>query len=863
MLPLRLTLENFMPYRGRHEPLELEGLGVACLAGENGSGKSSLLDAITWALWGRSRVGASADPLVAAGTAEMAVELEFRVGQGRYRVIRRHRKRGDRGRAGQTTLEFQAWDGASYRSLSGTTARETQQELTKALRLDYDTFINTAFLVQGRADLFTLKPPAERKRLLGEILGLSQYDRLVEGAREEAREREAQRRATQLTGESLDQELTSIPETQEALRVVSTGLLTLRPELDVAVLREKELDAEMVRLGQLKTEQERLERESSERQEEMGRLEARRAVLAEQITATEAVLARRAEIEAEYAALESARSALSVLGEQARSLALLQERRTPLEKVVTEAKSVIEREVASLETKAGSLKSEAGRSASLETELAAAAKRREELDAARAEHTQRSQGLSEIIEKVEVRRARIRSLRDEDKEIQGRVALLEEQTEEGRCPLCGNDLGSHGMGQVREHYKLRRKEIEEEVGTVTVEGQALQKERQALEERIQADETTLRKQMTEADGVLGRLRTESTRAKRAVAEVGDAEKRLMEVRGRMSSRSYAEAEQRTLAEVEKEEIALGYDTEAHNAAGGRVQELERWEAEHRSLENATATLPQNRTAMEEVEDAVGRVQGFLEETSGQLGVLAESLSAWNSTEASLATVRVRISELRQQVETQEREETRLRLRLEDLERRQAERRRLQGQEREFAKEKEVYDDLASAFGVRGVQALLVETALPELEEEANALLARMTDNRMHLRLVTQRQTGSGSQQETLDLVIGDEWGTRVYELYSGGETFRINFALRIALSKLLARRAGAEVPVLFIDEGFGSQDATGRDRLVEAISTLWEDPAFHDGLILVITHMEEVKEQFDARIEVTKTERGAQFRIAS
>src|SRR5207244_12800067 len=62
---------------------------------------------------------------------------------------------------------------------------------------------------------------------------------------------------------------------------------------------------------------------------------------------------------------------------------------------------------------------------------------------------------------------------------------------------------------------------------------------------------------------------------------------------------------------------------------------------------------------------------------------------------------------------------------------------------------------------------------------------------------------------TLDVNVSDELGTRPYELFSGGEKFRVDFAIRIALSKLLARRAGAPLQMLAIDEGFGTQD---RDR---------------------------------------------------
>ena len=119
-----------------------------------------------------------------------------------------------------------------------------------------------------------------------------------------------------------------------------------------------------------------------------------------------------------------------------------------------------------------------------------------------------------------------------------------------------------------------------------------------------------------------------------------------------------------------------------------------------------------------------------------------------------------------------------------------------------SKEEAIYRDLAEAFGKKGIQALLIETALPEIEIEANRLLGRMTDNRMHVKIETQRETKKGDTIETLDINISDELGTRNYEMFSGGEAFRINFAIRIALSKLLARRGGAPLPTLIIDEGF-------------------------------------------------------------
>jgi exonuclease SbcC len=124
---------------------------------------------------------------------------------------------------------------------------------------------------------------------------------------------------------------------------------------------------------------------------------------------------------------------------------------------------------------------------------------------------------------------------------------------------------------------------------------------------------------------------------------------------------------------------------------------------------------------------------------------------------------------------------------------------------------------------------------------------------MHIALEAQRQTKKGDTVETLDIKIADELGTRNYEMYSGGEAFRINFAIRIALSKVLARRHGAPLPTLIIDEGFGTQDASGLEKLKEAITSIQDD----FKMILVITHIEDLRDSFPTRIGVTKTAEGS------
>lgn len=185
----------------------------------------------------------------------------------------------------------------------------------------------------------------------------------------------------------------------------------------------------------------------------------------------------------------------------------------------------------------------------------------------------------------------------------------------------------------------------------------------------------------------------------------------------------------------------------------------------------------------------------------------------------------------------------------------------------LTKEKEVYDELALAFGKKGIQAMIIEQAIPEIEDETNSLLDKLTEGRMKVALVTQKETktkvvgADGFKDhatiETLDIIISDEMGERPYEMYSGGETFRVNFAIRLAISKLLTHRAGAKLQFLVIDEGFGTQDATGRTRLVEIMDTIKND--FEK--ILIITHLEELKEEFPNRIEVVKGSTGSTFEL--
>ena len=142
MIPLRLKLSGFLSYR---DPVEVDfsGFDLACISGQNGAGKSSLLDAMTWALFGQARKRDESVINLQSAAAEVSFTFEYENNQ--YRVIR------SLVRGKTTTLEFQISDGSTWRPLTEHSNRETQGRIEQMLRLDYDTFINVSFFLQGRA----------------------------------------------------------------------------------------------------------------------------------------------------------------------------------------------------------------------------------------------------------------------------------------------------------------------------------------------------------------------------------------------------------------------------------------------------------------------------------------------------------------------------------------------------------------------------------------------------------------------------------------------------------------------------------------------------------------------------------------
>jgi exonuclease SbcC len=344
----------------------------------------------------------------------------------------------------------------------------------------------------------------------------------------------------------------------------------------------------------------------------------------------------------------------------------------------------------------------------------------------------------------------------------------------------------------------------------------------------------------------------------AAARLPMLETTLATIHRRLETEAYAEEERRASDAFLQQIRDLGYTRVEHEARRAELQSYQQWPEEQQKLQHALQDLDNDRRSLERSRELCAiRTKEVVGERQ-ELATFDEQLRGRQTVELNLADSERKLRESRDQEALARESMGRAKADVETCDRVAEYLVGYRAQHAALAEQRGIYEELAQAFGKKGIQAMLIETAIPELEHEANDLLARMTDNQMHLALETQRDNKKGDTVETLDIRIADGLGTRDYGMFSGGEAFRVNFAMRVALSKLLARRANAHLKTLIIDEGFGTQDGNGRDRIVEAINAVSTD----FERILVITHIAELRDLFPHQIEVTKGVDGSSWRLA-
>ena len=852
MIPLELRVRNFMCYRDNVPPLNFDGIHLACLTGANGHGKSALLDAMTWSLWGKARAKRD-DELIHLGESEMEVEFTFDLGGTVYRVLRKR----DSTKRGRTVLDLQVQHDGEFRSIAEEGVRATEAAIVRLLRMDYETFTNSAFLLQGRADAFTTRTPAERKRVLGEILGLGIYDEYEQRAKERAREKD--RDLARLEGllRDIDRELDRQPEYETELTQAEARVSELSAGVKQAEAKLRDLQQAEQALKHQEVQLRDLERRLGQAEQEVREVEAQLAERKQQLERYEAILAEREQVETGYAALTQAREADASWNERLAQVVRIQEQQRGIERALDAARRELDlaqgrlgERIHELERRAADLTERERELGKVRERLALLSECQVEHDAARAQ----LQALGEESAGLQVENDRMladmEALRD-------KLDLLERESGEAECPLCGQSLSDEHRDELLAEFQAEGTALADTHRANTARRSEIKAESQRLEANIKRLEGELTG--------LPPLQRREAQLEQALAEAKEAASALEPARAeqealaqRLQDGAYAPDEQSELARLAAELQALGYDQAAHQQARDQVASLAEFEAAHQQLQTALERADGERAALKDLQARLARWQETLADDRARRASLAAEVERLPEVQAQVKSEAAKLEQLQA-----ESSKARLLLgaaqqKLDHCRNLTVEReRRVKDQER-FVEEKAIYDELRLAFGKKGIQAMIIEVAIPEIEFEANQLLARMTDGRMHVRFETQRETLKGDTLETLDINIADELGTRSYELFSGGEAFRVNFAIRIALSKLLARRAGAQLQMLVIDEGFGTQDAEGRERLVEAITSIQDD----FERILVITHIEELKDAFPVRIDVTKTAEGSQISLS-
>jgi len=716
MIPVKLTLSNFTSYGENPPELDFTRFKLAAISGLNGAGKSSLLDAITWCIWGTSRAGDSSDALIHSGANDMQVEFSFKLDSHLYTIKRRRAKKS----GGSTALEL--W--SNQHNLTEGTIKATQEKIIQNLHLTFETFTNSSYLRQGHADEFTTKGPTERKRILADILGLSHYDSLEEKAKEKAKQSQTKLQLLEYQLLEIEAELSQKEQSQEKKVLAERKINQVEDNIASVEKELKTLQTQVAFLNATRDQQNKLTQTLSDLQDELNNILAQGKSRADRIKALEEELLQ-----------------LPIFDDKLKELKRLEKEK--------EEYAVIFQKKLELENKLTSIKST----------LALKNQQKENLE----------KNLNEI-------KSHIREL----------------ENNSAKCPTCGQIINRDQKQKVKKEYLGEEKILKLKIADIKTSDEENQIS------RLQKD--------------IGGISLDDTKLQESI-------KKLNELSHLQEKREKLIAAQATL-ESEKKVVQ-----ELRQLFVNKKSQIEKLADEVKKIPNLEKDLTdlENQVSQKELQLSSLRLEE--KDARNLLGQATELISRAAQME-KLANQKIK-------------------------------------EKSNLQKERDIYDELGLAFGKKGIQAMIIEAAIPEIEDEANSLLNRLTEGRMRIALQTQRQTktklesGEKGIVETLDIIISDEMGEREYSLYSGGEAFRVNFAIRLAISKLLTRRAGAKLQFLVIDEGFGSQDAPGRDRLVETIDAIKDD--FEK--ILIITHIEELKEEFPVRIEVAKNASGSTFEV--
>ena len=788
----RLRIENFR--RFKLVDLELPD-GVTALVGRNGAGKSTLLEAVGWCLYGTSRTDKELIRRRGCGPSEdVRVVMEFRFAGHSYQVTRELLGKQ------QAHVASVAADGKVVVAPGAASAKEASAYVARLFHMDEKGFFTSLVARQRELAALTDAKPADRKRI---VIGLLRLD-AVDGAIAEARQ---QKRDVRKQLDGLRSAVVPLSPLQAQLADLDAALALDRDRTSAA-------DAAVAALVD-EVEDVRARRDSGrKRAEEHKHLSFAVAAADERIvhlrrerTRRDQELARSLAAADEATSLAPRLAALPIAQERALRLAALAERHLELARVRSEAqkaeadlaKAVQERDAAQAAlASAGALRS-------LNERLR---KQRPLVEAQCAEWQTR-------VAEMRTREAELsRQLAD----LQGKESRIREMGPESPCPTCTRPLREH-------HDALLHGFTLERAGR-------------------EAELKELRPKLAEA-------RVQEQEAKRALTQLAEREVELRDKMQRMSREEERlasanaraiEAQQRAARQREREAALVSepYERPAHDAARAELRELELLAQKHARLLAESERAEDVRRILAELAEAETAALAARAEADRQRAIVGFDPVAHDALEKQAQQVEARLTEARVARErlagdhkTRLAERARIAQEL-------ARQKQLAAQAEEMAARVQLLEHLA---GDRDVGLLpefkdhLIGRVRPLLSLHAGRLFRDLTEARY----------ADLEVNEEYDLLVHDDGAAFALERFSGGEGDLANLCLRLAVSQVVAERAGTEgFGFLALDEVFGSQDEGRKANILRALKAL--SGRFRQ--ILLITHIQDVKDSAEHVLRV-------------
>ena len=900
MIPLTIQLKNFLSYGPDMQTINFSHHNLICLSGKNGHGKSALLDAITWALWGQARKTnntAKADNgLLHLGQTHMIIIFDFLCNNQHYRIRREYAQTYGKPYA---ALEFGIVDTQTETviPLTDKTIRATQQKIEQTLHITFDAFTNSAFLRQGQANEFSKKSPKERKEILAAILGLNHYETLRKQAQEKIRVSSAEKNSITAITEKIQSELTS----QELL---SQEIATSTSQMDTLVEKENKIKTDLSHLlkekKELYAQQKEYEILTLKYEQISHRYEQKLHTLHELRAKWRTVEYTRRTIPAYHTLENEKKELLTIIHEQQKNA----QKKLDLKGLSLQVQEQIQQRKHELITAHAHRQNESKTlvDALYAQEKNIQAQQQDFFDHKKLAEHEYAQSIQKIADKEDALKAIItpditqltaqferrkdfyhrfleqgKWYHTEYQQLVQKQQLVHEDNDPS-CPLCEQNLSASRKRFLKNKFTKSERFLTHRIARLTAitkklkkivvehydELQIIQKQQeQKAQLKLQLEEYQKTKNRHKQDlEVTIKKIEEKSNALILLKEKISAAVAVWEKTQKNTEKKYTQDEtytalQNKMTLLEQELAESFYDEQIHSNAQKRLDTVEHQRSQALRFEHEFSLQSER---LSQVQNACKELKELKKElkTINQKKLLYKK-SADQEKELSQAE-QVYLQQLHEIMQEKEQ----LIHKKGSLEQQKNRLNTLQKEYATYTKKITLLEDeiddyyaIAQATSKDGIQALLIEDAIPEIEHEANQILARLSENQAQIIIESLRDLKKGGTKETLDIKISDSIGMRPYELFSGGEAFRIDFALRIAISKLLARRAGTSLQTLIIDEGFGSQDEEGLAHIMDAIYTIQED----FSKVIIVSHLTAMKEQFPVHFMIEKSSRGSTVTI--